>query len=522
MFPKIGVRNIHINAFFLEKYKKNIKMADLGQKSRFFNIKLRIGFSKIVFLFLYDRRNSYQGCAKYGVGIMRKIFNKLGRFKRDEKGSFGTMAATSMLGIILAVGTAIDVGLLLEDQGKAQLVADSAVLAATRQLKANRFDPDKSKQVAQDILNVNFDTRMTSIDTEIERNQNIYTLTSQITGETEHSFLGIFGRKNTEWTTSAETKIEFPNIEVVLVLDVSRSMQGTRLANMKSAARKFIENIQPYSDESSYISVSLVPFAEYVNMGQPAENWLHPDDGYEFTDDYEGCVQGRGAVGTPSRLRSNTTPWVPGNFQAIHSIQQNTVGRRNERPADLCPPEESEALLFSTDQEEILNRIEGLELAFGTGTQRGMRWARFLLEPSTRPEFENTSSLPRPMNGDVESYVILLTDGQIFLADGDQNGIRDRRRSEGVSRRQIGFYKAHAVNLFNFQCNFIANRNNRNLPTHLFSISYSDVGRNDSELDNALSNCVAGDGRFYSADTDTITDVFADVSRTFRQVRITG
>ena len=57
--------------------------------------------------------------------------------------------------------------------------------------------------------------------------------------------------------------------EVALVLDTTKSMEGARLAELKRAARKFLDTIDaslPDNDANAF-KVAIVPFSEYVNVG---------------------------------------------------------------------------------------------------------------------------------------------------------------------------------------------------------------------------------------------------------------
>ncbi len=72
------------------------------------------------------------------------------------------------------------------------------------------------------------------------------------------------------------------------MLDVSRSMEGQPLADLKIAAKAFIANVIDSSNPD--VRVSIVPFSHYVNVGIHNRNasWMDvPDD---YTSSWENCT----------------------------------------------------------------------------------------------------------------------------------------------------------------------------------------------------------------------------------------
>ncbi len=54
---------------------------------------------------------------------------------------------------------------------------------------------------------------------------------------------------------------------IALVLDVTGSMAGSKLASLKSSASAMVNTIYTKMDKPDQVRMSVVPFAEYVNVG---------------------------------------------------------------------------------------------------------------------------------------------------------------------------------------------------------------------------------------------------------------
>ena len=66
------------------------------------------------------------------------------------------------------------------------------------------------------------------------------------------------------------------NIELVLVLDTTGSMKGSKLTAMKSAAKKMVETLFDGKSTSDTQKVAVVPYSVTVNIGSHKLNsgWL--------------------------------------------------------------------------------------------------------------------------------------------------------------------------------------------------------------------------------------------------------
>lgn len=107
-------------------------------------------------------------------------------------------------------------------------------------------------------------------------------------------------------TVQSETVIrrEVRGLEVALVLDVTGSMRGTKIASLRTATQDFIDIIFSRVKDTRYLRVGMVPYAIAVNVGDEAPSVVkrpivssRPDVVYDPDNPemWAGCVMAREA-----------------------------------------------------------------------------------------------------------------------------------------------------------------------------------------------------------------------------------
>jgi len=412
-------------------------------------------------------------------------------FISDRSGNVGMMLAIVLVPLLIAVGAAIDYTKMTSQAQRAQDIVDGAVLHAT-----NEYYQTYSRQSAASVGNfaANFHLEATSLDhdyeveTVVDRVENRSLIfKSTIKGRSDHNFMSIFGNPSTDWTRVAFSEVTVPQVEIIMVIDASASMRGAKLDQLKSSMERFFNDVAPYRQGDSHVAITLLPFAEDVNFGQRASQWIHPSEAGAFN----GCFK----VLDTDRPRS-LSPAVLGGGG----------GRFNYR---YCPPSESEAVLFATDREPLINQVRNLELGFGTNTEKALTWGERMLDNDWRNSARQISEdAPVRVRDDTHKIVILLTDGAIAVFDEDQDG-----RQDPVDERLAGEAASYAK--FTDRCRSLDNQPNLDL----YAVAYSI--RND-EFEGILRNCVSGDGEYFDAEIENLDAVFARISASLTSIRITG
>jgi Flp pilus assembly protein TadG len=214
------------------------------------------------------------------------------RFGGDERGSIAIMFGLMALTMVMFVGAAIDISRWLSARTDTLNAVDAAVLAGARALQTNSSDPQAAVASAKQFYDANTRNRLPVVDTikfKTARNDTAFQATGS--AEIDTPFLGFAGVESLPLIklSAADSESEFSeavlkvggnsgtNIEVSMMLDVTGSMEGDKLADMKVAAKDLID-IVVWQDQSQYTSrVALVPFSEAIRLdGNWAAEVLRP------------------------------------------------------------------------------------------------------------------------------------------------------------------------------------------------------------------------------------------------------
>ncbi|WP_284164208.1 VWA domain-containing protein [Frigidibacter sp. SD6-1] len=375
--------------------------------------------------------------ATSATGLVRRARQSLITYHRADEGSmliFGMFLFVSML---LIAGMALDLMRFEERRTKLQATIDRAVLAAA--------DMDQTldcKSVVKDWF-VKAGAGAPS-DDQITCTKNDFGSEVKVTASTTMPtwFMKMVGVPTLQTPTASTAEEKIGSVEISLVLDVSGSMWGSRLTNLKAAASSFVDQMFA-SVETGKLSISIVPYSTQVSLGQDLLKYFYYTN---YDHGQSSCLEFATTdfSATAVRLKPTvpTSADVPyrlnGHFDPFYS--NNRLSLPN------CPPDTktSQAILpFSASADALKARIKGLSIDGNTSIDLGMKWGAALLDPSMQPvvtkmigEGKVAGALSgRPYsftkadgtrNNDVLKVIVVMTDGQntveYKLRDGYENG----------------------------------------------------------------------------------------------------
>jgi len=416
-----------------------------------------------------------------------------------QKGSVALLASFILSAMVLFVGVAIDYNRLSNARTNAEQIAESVALRVVRE----RLMGD-NRRTANDDGQSEFNSQKSKIPfnkdatvTIIPSPQGVAAkATAQIVGTIETSFLKIAGIKSLGFEATAEAVLSADDFEVVLVLDVSQSM-GNALQNLKDAAEDFVK-ILFEADLTTTVDrrITIIPFADSVNFGAGATNYLHPDTSISEPSNFVGCFR----PFTPADIVSNTPLEMPGEFRAY----VNSSARHTGNP--LCPPVTSTTLMFSENQSEITNKVRGLDFGFGTGSDIAVSWGWRALSPSWRGRFNESTVYPKNYNANQRKILVFLTDGKPIRAN--PTGGHTRNSSEAENDK--------ALENLDSLCNAIEVEDQ----IDLYSIGFK-LNTTDPENLRVLTSCTAGTGEYFSSNRQELNGVFRTIAQQIINVRVT-
>lgn len=431
------------------------------------------------------------------------------------------LAAFLLIPMTLCAGGAVD--LLRHEQIRVALQdsLDRGVLAA-----AALNQPNSARSTIEGYLKtVSFGTPIALTVTEDRQiNSRRVAATAMVAYPT--TFLGLAGIRTLTVPAKASAQETRQNVEMSLVLDISGSMYDNQgMVQLKPAAKNFVDAVLK-EDTRAVTSVSIVPFAGQVNLGEGVfdylasqknqpQNWKY-DRRHRLSSCFEMLDTDFGSAGMP---------FWPDRDQVPHFTFYN-LNSTGKKPW-WCPTDDASISYLSNDPVYLKKRIDALQPFDGTGTAYAMKWAQLLLDPamqSTVTAIANRKLAPVPTSfvgrpaafndPDTLKFLVLMTDGQIafqprpkddsidVLTDRSVNGIHKEifsGRVEDQYKRVCDYSKSKGITIF----------------TIAFKIS-------DNNVAKKLAACASNPSFAYRVDGLDIAKAFQSIASAIQKLKLIG
>lgn len=207
------------------------------------------------------------------------------RMLKDEKGTTGVLFGLMIVPVVTLMGAALDYSRALHLQEQLQRIADQATIAG---LDTYRQTGDAVK--GQDRIMAYIDAGLSQnglkkakqgetggiVVSNTTINPANSTAMPKLEAKINTMVLGLIGINTidvdaqTKVTVAADRKEGSKALELSLVLDLSGSMQGDKVDDMKTAAKDFLDIVLPANTDISNRKVGLVPFSNRINAGELA------------------------------------------------------------------------------------------------------------------------------------------------------------------------------------------------------------------------------------------------------------
>lgn len=358
----------------------------------------------------------------------------LRRFLKQDDGALLPFAMFLLVMMIMIGGLAIDVMRHEERRVQLQQTLDRSVLAAAG-LKQT-LDP---KSVVNDYF------AKTGVSeylqgTTVDQGLNFRSVKADARGDTNPFFMRMMGIDKFEVAAASGAEQRINNIEISLVLDVSGSMQGTKLTNLKSAANQFIDTVLD-QDQEKRVSIAIVPYNGQVNLPQYMQDLYTKIDDHGVTDvncfdlpasTYTSLGLSR-TLGMPVTAHADTYSTSTSTSYVTPTDANSAVPVATNR---WCPDSAANVILAPTNNRTTLKaHINGLTAVGATSINAGMKWGTMLLDPSSRSivsAMVSQGKTPANFAGRPFDYfdsetmkiVVLMTDGEHFAEERVNTGYR--------------------------------------------------------------------------------------------------
>lgn len=202
----------------------------------------------------------------WASGLLRSLV-------RDQRGNVLAITAAATIPMLAVVGGAVDISRVYVTKSRLQAACDAAVLAGRKAMNTTTYT-SAAQARATSMFNVNFrDSDQSTSDTDFISSADAEgKVSGTATTTIPMVLMHIFGAGADTVSATCSADIQIPNIDVVMVLDVTGSMDSSinrtkKIDSLKEAAKDFYDTLADamIGNTTSQIRYGLVPYAEAVN-----------------------------------------------------------------------------------------------------------------------------------------------------------------------------------------------------------------------------------------------------------------
>jgi hypothetical protein len=485
-------------------------------------------------------------------------------FSRDRRGNVAMMFVFLTFPLCGALGLAVDMGRVYHVAMHTQSALDAAALAAGRVAQVEKTDTvtkaSKSASAYFDEIKPS-GVVLSKIEFSPNAQQTEFTVTA--TSWVRTPFLGVL-----KYVASGEPPADAPaecagnyfacvkvmskataaiclncsdvgggnadegtNLEISMMLDVTGSMGGQAILDLKAAAKDLVD-IVVWGDQSKYTSrVALAPFAPAVNVGE----YFTAITGKSDQDDNDGsstknihypssCFSGgklKSSCSTDSKY--NTPPYIAkyapcvvertGTNQFTDAAPTGSgtyLPTWNDAAGSMsttCTPS-TKIVPLTKDTALLKSTIDGFKASGSTAGQLGTAFAWYLLSPNWNPVWPAASQVTAYGTPKVKKIAVLMT-------DGEYNTWQSKNYGDGSSKATE--VMGNALSL----CTAMKKKTSSSDP----NIEIYTVGFNldTTAVKNLLKNCASSADHYYETSSgDGLKAAFRDIALKISKLRLTN
>jgi len=202
----------------------------------------------------------------------------LKRFLGNRRGNVAIIFSLSLLPLAVLTGGVVDFSAAMNARTRLAQALDAAALAVG-------VDPNitnaEAVDLANDFIAANYpDNEIGTVQNiAISINDDADTITVNGDARVRTAMLGLIGIDHITVSWESEVQRARQRLELVMVLDNTGSMRGSKISSLRDSAELLTEILFDAAEDADDVKIGLVPFAATVNVGtQFARDWwLDPD-----------------------------------------------------------------------------------------------------------------------------------------------------------------------------------------------------------------------------------------------------
>ena len=313
----------------------------------------------------------------------------VGQFRRDEGGATAIVFALMCVAVIAVIGFALDMQRTVSTESRLQAALDAAALAGARVLEnADASDAEITAVVedafASNLLTGHKDVSCEDLAINIDRTNGRVSVDAGCSLQT--TFANLASVDRVEMSERAVARAAITKLDVAFMLDVSGSMKGQKLEDLKTAASDAIDMLIT-EKSGDRVRIAFNTYSTSVNAGIYADQVL----------DLPGWMTPKTCVSE----RSGIAAWTD---------DAPDIGKWMGLDATSCPDSSVEPL--TSDADKLKTEIAKITANGYTAGHLGVAWAWYLISPEWSGIWPAASAPHAYTEPNSKKAVILMTDGQ--------------------------------------------------------------------------------------------------------------
>ena len=380
---------------------------------------------------------------------LSKLARLAALFGTDRRGNFAVMMGVVAALLALSAGFAINAAELAITRANLLNALDAAVTSTARDLTTGRIVEADARDVVSAFLTANGHTafakndKITLDDLVVDRGSGTVTAKASVLVRLAFPLFNVSPVQRVS-TQSAALYSDKP-IEVSMILDITGSMAGQKIKDLKQAASDTVDTfLKGQNPNNPRVRIAIVPYADAVNTG-PLANTVYVETGYT-TGNPPGLAAARPV--SASHRPDDCATERKGTYEFTDADPYTAMVNRDYR-LSFCPSPALHPL--TADASALKSTIASFTAGGYTAGQIGLQWGWYMLSHdwgSVLPKSEQAA----PYNHGVSKIAILMTDGEFNTAfdaigpHGDPH--RQASRSIGDAEQLCSTMKKDGIEIF--------------------------------------------------------------------------
>lgn len=418
----------------------------------------------------------------------------LGQFARDVRANIAMSFALCFGVIGAAAGGGLDYSRSVAIGSELQTALDSGVLAAAS-LTQNRSAEEVVRAYVEAALGDHgglMDGLVLQVSSDDSFNSRVVTATAQLSMPT--TLLGLAGINALTVSRESSAIEQVRDIEISLVLDISGSMNGSKIREMRQAAEDFVNTV--LVDNPERTSVSLVPYNGGVRL--------------------PSAVTSNGLLDLASSLLSNGACPDHGAAYPIQIdlsdveldiLEWNGVPMLGNASSSHCPESNETSVFLSNDRVDLVSRVRALDAGGNTGLDVATAWGARALDPSWRGRLGG-SFADRPAAYNDEDTIKVL----VIMTDGAATAQTRREWRNGRWRNDRLYNARTARDNMAAACDEAEGKG-----VEIYTISFQLNGNTNRNL---MRNCASQPDNYFQIENTDIGVAFAAIAADINRLRL--